>query len=173
MNRCLNCNSWKRDASDGIVGVCLKVEQPNERYRFQFEVCERHAAGDERKPFADGNFVKRSPNYSNVCIDPELEAKAVEMLKGGATVKITRKQLNIGQYMMNALVKRHQDALQVGAQVRRKTQSHPLDEHADEIRRLLDAGASYYKIQLVTGYNRQRVKDYVVRKGWFEKESEG
>ena len=37
--------------------------------------------------------------------------------------------------------------------------------YADVFKKLLDSGASFYKVQMVTGINRARVSAYVARKG--------
>ena len=165
MSHCLNCSHWQR-LEDGIVGKCLKRELPDESYRFQFEHCRFYAEGDKRKPFIEKGYAKRVRDYSNVTISPELEAQAAELLKQGVPVVETRKRLKIGAHVMSAVVRRHKAEYEIGAEIRKRTRLDPLDEYADEFKRLLDAGASFYKVQMVTGINRQRVSAYVQRKGW-------
>lgn len=165
MSHCLNCEHWLR-LEDGIVGKCLKRELPDESYRFQFEHCRFYAEGDKRKPFIEKGYAKRIRDYSNVGISPELEVQAAEMLRQGVTVVDTRNRLKIGAQVMSALVRRHRTEQEIGAAIRKQERLDPLDEYADEFKRLLDAGASFYKVQMVTGINRARVSAYVQRKGW-------
>ena len=165
MSHCLNCEHWLR-LEDGIVGKCLKRELPGECYRFQFEHCRFYAEGDKRKPFIEKGYAKRIRDYSNVIPAPELEAQAAELLKQGVPVVETRKRLRIGAQVMSALVRRHRAEYEIGAEIRKQTRLDPLDEYADEFKRLLDAGASFYKVQMITGINRARVSAYAQRKGW-------
>ena len=165
MSHCLNCRYWHR-LEDGIVGKCHERELPEESYRFQFERCRLYQEGEQRKPFIERGYGKRIRDYSNVGISPELEAQAAEMLKQGVTVVDTRKRLKIGAQVMSALVRRHRTEQEIGAAIRKQARLDPLDEYADEFKRLLDAGASFYKVQMVTGINRARVSAYVQRKGW-------
>ena len=139
---------------------------PEESYRFQFEMCRLYQEGEQRKPFIERGYSKRIRDYSNVGISPELEAQAAEMLKQGVTVVDTRKRLKIGAQVMSALVRRHKAEYEIGAELRKQERLDPLDEYAAEFKRLLDAGASFYKVQMVTGINRARVSAYVQRKGW-------
>ena len=165
MSHCLNCAYWQR-LEDGIVGKCNERELPEESYRFQFERCRLYQEGEQRKPFIEKGYAKRVRDYSNVTISPELEAQVVELLKQGVPVVEARKRLKIGAQVMSALVRRHKAEYEIGAEIRKRTRLDPLDEYADEFKRLLDAGASFYKVQMVTGINRQRVSAYVQRKGW-------
>lgn len=165
MSHCLNCRYWHR-LEDGIVGKCHDRELPEESYRFQFERCRLYQEGEQRKPFIEKGYAKRIRDYSNVGISPELEAQAAEMLKQGVTVVDTRKRLKIGAQVMSALVRRHRTEQEIGAAIRKQERLDPLDEYADVFRKLLDSGASFYKVQMVTGINRARVSAYVARKGW-------
>lgn len=170
MSHCLNCRYWHR-LEDGIVGKCHERELPEESYRFQFERCRLYQEGEQRKPFIERGYGKRIRDYSNVGISPELEAQAAEMLRQGVTVVDTRKRLKIGAQVMSALVRRHRTEQEIGAAIRKQERLDPLDEYAAEFKRLLDAGASFYKVQMETGINRQRVSDYVQRKGWYATEA--
>lgn len=165
MSHCLNCEHWLR-TEDGIIGMCRKQELPGENYRFQYEGCRFYVEGDKRKPFIEKGYAKRVRDYSSATISPELEAQAAELLKQGVPVVETRKRLRIGAQVMPAVVRRHKAEYEIGAEIRKRTRLDPLDEYADEFKRLLDAGASFYKVQMVTGINRQRVSAYVKRKGW-------
>ena len=165
MSHCLNCSHWQR-LEDGIVGKCHERELPEESYRFQFERCRLYQEGEQRKPFIEKGYAKRVRDYSNVTIMPELEAQVVELLKQGVPVVEARKRLKIGAQVMSALVRRHKAEYEIGAELRKQARLDPLDEYADEFKRLLDAGASFYKVQMVTGVNRARVSAYVQRKGW-------
>jgi hypothetical protein len=165
MSHCLNCSHWQR-LEDGIVGKCHKRELPEESYRFQFERCRLYQEGEQRKPFIEQGYAKRVRDYSNVTISPELESQVAELLKQGVPVVEARNRLKIGAQVMSAVVRRHRAEYEIGAEIRKQTRLDPLDAYADEFKRLLDAGASFYKVQMVTGVNRARVSAYVQRKGW-------
>ncbi len=165
MSHCLNCEHWLR-TEDRIVGVCRKRELPGECYRFQFEHCRYYEEGESRVPYREPEYAKRIRNYSNVNIEPEKEALIAELLKQGVMVKDIRERLHIGAQVMNAMSKKYRAEFEAGKALWRASQPDPLDAYAGEFRRLLDGGASFYKVQLVTGINRQRVSAYVQRKGW-------
>ena len=165
MTHCLTCLHWKR-LDDEIVGVCGKRELPDESYRFQFEHCRFYAEGEQRRMYCEKGYAVRIRDYSNVTITPELEAQVVELLRQGVPVVEVRKRLKIGAQVMSALVRRHRADYEVGAELRKQARLDPLDEYADVFKQLLDSGASFYKVQMVTGINRARVSAYVQRKGW-------
>jgi len=165
MSHCLNCEHWLR-LKDGIVGVCAKREIPGECYRFQYEHCRFYAEGEQRKPYNEKGYAVRVRDYSNLAIDQELEMQAAELLRQGVPVVEARKRLKIGAQVMSAIVRRHREEYEIGAAIRRMNRKDPLDAYADQFKQLLDAGASFYKVQMVTGINRQRVSAYVQRKGW-------
>ena len=165
MSHCLDCAHWQR-LEDGIVGKCNERELPEESYRFQFERCRLYQEGEQRKPFIERGYSKRVRDYSNVAIAPELEAQVVELLKQGVMVKDIRERLHIGAQVMSAMSKKYRAEFEAGKALWRASQPDPLDEYAAEFKRLLDSGASFYKVQMVTGINRQRVSAYVQRKGW-------
>lgn len=165
MNVCLNCSHWMR-TDDGIIGVCRRQEIPGEYYRFQYENCRFYAEGELRKPYNEKGYAKRVRDYSDLVIEPELELQAVELLRQGVPVVEARKRLKIGAQVMSAIVSRNREEYEIGAAIRKASRPDPLDEYADQFKQLLDSGASYYKVQMVTGINRQRVSAYVQRKGW-------
>ena len=165
MIHCLNCSHWQR-LEDGIVGKCLKRELPSECYRFQFEHCRYYEEGEARVPYREPEYAKRIRNYSNVNIEPEKEALIVELLKQGVMVKDIRERLHIGAQVMAAMTRKYRAEYEAGKALWRASQPDPLDAYAAEFKRLLDKGASFYKVQMVTGVNRQRVSAYVQRKGW-------
>lgn len=165
MSTCLTCKHWLR-TRDAVVGVCRKRELPSECYRFQFEHCRYYEEGEARVPYREPEYAKRIRDYSNVNIEPEKEALIVELLKQGVMVKDIRERLHIGAQVMNAMSKKYRAEFEAGKALWRASQPDPLDAYAAEFKRLLDKGASYYKVQMVTGVNRQRVSAYVQRKGW-------
>ena len=165
MSHCLTCSHWRR-LDDEMVGVCAERELPEESYRFQFEHCRFYVGGEKRKPFNERGFAVRIRDYSNVNISPELEAQVGELLRQGVPVVEARKRLKIGAQVMSAIVRRHREDYEIGLAIRHEKRLDPLDEYADQFKKLLDAGASFYKVQMVTGINRQRVSAYVQRKGW-------
>lgn len=165
MSHCLNCEYWKR-TEDGIIGMCRKQELPGENYRFQYEGCRFYVEGERRFPHNEKGYAKRVRDYSNVTISPELESQVAELLKQGVPVVEARNRLKIGAQVMSAVVRRHRAEYEIGAAIRKQARLDPLDAYADEFKRLLDAGASFYKVQMVTGINRARVSAYAQRKGW-------
>lgn len=165
MNVCLNCSHWMR-TEDRIIGVCRKWELPGEAYRFQYESCQHYEQGETRCPYNEKGYAKRVRDYSDLVIEPELELRAVELLRQGVPVVEARKRLKIGAQVMSAIVRRHREEYEIGLAIRHEKRLDPLDEYADQFKKLLDAGASFYKVQMVTGINRQRVSAYVQRKGW-------
>ena len=165
MSHCLTCKHWLR-TKDAVVGVCRKRELPGESYRFQFEHCRYYEEGERRKPYNEKGYAVRIRDYSNLAIDPELEMQAAELLRQGVPVVEARKRLKIGAQVMSAIVSRHREEYEIGAAIRKASRLDPLDEYADVFKKLLDSGASFYKVQMVTGINRQRVSAYVQRKGW-------
>jgi hypothetical protein len=167
MSHCLNCEYWKR-TEYGIIGMCRNQELPGENYRFQYEGCRFYVEGERRFPYNEKGYAKRIRDYSNVTISPELESQVAELLKQGVMVKDIRERLHIGAQVMNAMSKKYRAEFEAGKALWRASQPDPLDAYAGEFRRLLDGGASFYKVQLVTGVNRQRVSAYVQRKGWKE-----
>lgn len=169
MSHCLNCTYWQR-LDDGIIGACMERELADESYRFQFEHCRLYVEGEKRRMFCEKGFAVRIRDYSNVTVTPELEAQVAELLRQGVPVVEARKRLKIGAQVMSALVRRHKAEYEIGAAIRKQERLDPLDEYADEFKRLLDAGASFYKVQMVTGINRARVSAYVQRKGWYAME---
>ncbi len=165
MSPCLTCLHWRR-LDDAIVGVCMERELPEESYRFQFEHCRFYAEGEQRKPYNEKGYAVRVRDYSSVYVDPELEVQVGNLLRQGVGVVEARKRLKIGAQVMSAIVRRHREEYEAGLAIKRANRLDPLDERADEIKRLLDNGASFYKVQMVTGINRARVSAYVQRKGW-------
>jgi hypothetical protein len=165
MRACLTCLHWLR-TKDAVVGMCRKRELPSECYRFQFEHCRYYEEGEARVPYREPEYAKRIRDYSNVNIEPEKEALIVELLKQGVMVKDIRERLHIGAQVMNAMSKKYRAEFEAGKALWRASQPDPLDAYAAEFKRLLDKGASFYKVQMVTGINRARVSAYVQRKGW-------
>ena len=165
MSHCLTCSQWLR-TEDAIVGVCRKRELPGECYRFQFEHCRYYEAGETRVPYREPECARRIRDYSDVRIEPEKEAVIVELLKQGVQVTDIRERLHIGAQVMNAMSRKYRAEYEAGKKLWRASQPDPLDAYAAEFKRLLDKGASFYKVQMVTGVNRQRVSAYVQRKGW-------
>lgn len=165
MSFCLSCEHWLR-TEDGVVGLCQKREIPDEYYRFQYETCRYYHEGEMRKPYKESGYTKRARDYSRLTIDPEIEAKIVEMLKQGVTVTEIKNRLHVGTQVVSAMTRKYKAEHEAGRELRRATRADPLDAYAAEFKRLLDSGASYYKVQQVTGINRQRVSAYVQRRGW-------
>ena len=165
MSHCLNCEHWLR-TEDRIVGVCRKRELPGECYRFQYESCRYYQEGEMRSPYNETGYAKRMRDYSNITVEPEVEAQAVALLKQGVKVVDISKRLHIGAQVMSAITRKHKAEHEAGKALWRTSQPDPLDAYAAEFKRLLDKGASFYKVQMVTGINRARVSAYVQRKGW-------
>ena len=170
MSHCLNCEHWLR-TEDRIVGVCRKQELPGENYRFQYESCRYYQEGEMRSPYNETGYAKRMRDYSNITVEPEVEAQAVALLKQGVMVKDIRERLHIGAQVISAMTRKYKAEHEAGTKLRRTIGSDPLDAYAAEFKRLLDSGASYYKVQTVTGINRQRVSAYVQRRGWIALEA--
>jgi hypothetical protein len=170
MSHCLNCEYWKR-TEDGIIGMCRKQELPGENYRFQYEGCRFYVEGERRFPYNEKGYAKRMRDYSNITVEPEVEAQAVALLKQGVKVVDISKQLHIGAQVMSAITRKHKAEHEAGKKLRRANEPDPLDAYAAEFKRLLDSGASYYKVQTVTGINQQRVSAYVQRRGWIALEA--
>jgi len=165
MSACLTCKHWLR-TRDAVVGVCRKRELPGEAYRFQYEHCRYYEEGEARAAYREPECARRIRDYSDVHIEPEKEAVIVELLKQGVMVKDIRERLHIGAQVMSAMTRKYRAEYEAGKKLWRASQPDPLDAYAGEFKRLLDKGASYYKVQMVTGINRQRVSAYVQRKGW-------
>lgn len=162
---CLNCANWQR-LRDPVIGVCKKRELASERFRFQYESCGNYEGGEERRPYNEPGYAVRVRNYTNVYCDPKKEAQAVEMMRAGMKVNDIKTALHVGSQVIASLTKIHRDAYEEGLAKRVDPRRARLDQHAQEIRRLLEQGQSYNMIGSRLGINRQTVSAYVRKQGW-------
>lgn len=166
MNNCLTCKYWLR-SEDPVIGTC-QLAPDNAPFTFQFESCLLYEEGEAREPYKERGFARRIYNDEKILAttESEKEAEIVELLKQGVTVKEIRQRYHVTTVYMAALTRNHRAEYKAGKEIYRKSKPDPLDAYASEFKRMLDNGASYYKIQTVTGINRQRVSEYMKRRGW-------